>query len=149
MSALVTARRRRPAATSAESRTGVLSACRIFVRIRRERVGWVSSGRVSPTRAGGKLLRKADAATRGQLAPERPVLPVRTCLFVVCPDLASRSEINPRRVVLAGFSYGGIATECATYAQIADGLAPDGRTTDRRAAADALRRQERTDPSGL
>jgi dienelactone hydrolase len=40
--------------------------------------------------------------------------------------LAARPEIDPHRVVLAGFSYGGMATEYAMYAQIANALAPDG-----------------------
>jgi len=40
--------------------------------------------------------------------------------------LAARPEIDPHRVVLAGFSYGAMATMYALYAQIADKLAPDG-----------------------
>ena len=40
--------------------------------------------------------------------------------------LASRPEIDSRRVALAGFSYGGMATEYAMYAQMADALSPDG-----------------------
>jgi len=36
--------------------------------------------------------------------------------------LAARPEIDPRRVVLAGFSWGGMATIYALYAQIADPL---------------------------
>ena len=40
--------------------------------------------------------------------------------------LATRPEINPRKLVLAGFSYGGMATEYAMYAQLADALAPNG-----------------------
>jgi dienelactone hydrolase len=40
--------------------------------------------------------------------------------------LAARPEIDPHRVALAGFSYGGMATEYALYAQMADALAPDG-----------------------
>ena len=40
--------------------------------------------------------------------------------------LASRPEIDPRRVVLTGFSYGAMATVYALYAQIADRLAPPG-----------------------
>jgi dienelactone hydrolase len=40
--------------------------------------------------------------------------------------LAARPEINPRKVVLAGFSYGGMATEYAMYAQLAEALAPNG-----------------------
>jgi dienelactone hydrolase len=40
--------------------------------------------------------------------------------------LAERPEIDPGRVVLAGFSYGGMATTYAIYAQIADRLAPAG-----------------------
>jgi dienelactone hydrolase len=40
--------------------------------------------------------------------------------------LATRPEVDPRRVVLAGFSYGGMAAEYALYAQIADALAPGG-----------------------
>jgi dienelactone hydrolase len=40
--------------------------------------------------------------------------------------LAGRPEIDARRVALTGFSYGGMATEYAMYAQIADALAPDG-----------------------
>jgi dienelactone hydrolase len=39
--------------------------------------------------------------------------------------LANRPEIDGRRVALAGFSYGGMATEYAMYAQMADGLSPD------------------------
>jgi dienelactone hydrolase len=41
--------------------------------------------------------------------------------------LADRSEVDGRRVALAGFSYGGMATEYALYAQMADALSPDGR----------------------
>src|SRR5690242_10780499 len=40
--------------------------------------------------------------------------------------LAARPEIDPRRVVLTGFSYGAMATMYALYAQIADKLAPSG-----------------------
>jgi dienelactone hydrolase len=40
--------------------------------------------------------------------------------------LATRPEIDAKRVVLAGFSYGGMAAEYAMYAQIADALSPDG-----------------------
>lgn len=40
--------------------------------------------------------------------------------------LARRPEIDPRHVALAGFSYGGMATEYAMYAQLADALAPNG-----------------------
>ncbi len=40
--------------------------------------------------------------------------------------LARRPEIDPKRVVLTGFSYGGMATTYALYAQIADRLAPPG-----------------------
>src|SRR5271166_3357020 len=39
--------------------------------------------------------------------------------------LAMRPEVDPHRVVLAGFSYGGMAAEYALYAQMADALAPD------------------------
>ena len=38
--------------------------------------------------------------------------------------LATRPEIDPRRVVLTGFSYGAMATMYALYAQVADKLAP-------------------------
>jgi len=38
--------------------------------------------------------------------------------------LAARPEIDPRRVVLTGFSYGAMATMYAMYAQIADKFAP-------------------------
>lgn len=44
--------------------------------------------------------------------------------------LAGRGEIDPGHVVLAGFSYGGMAATYAMYAQLADLLAPrypDGR----------------------
>jgi dienelactone hydrolase len=40
--------------------------------------------------------------------------------------LTTRPEIDPTRVVLAGFSYGGMATEYALYAQMADAFAPNG-----------------------
>lgn len=40
--------------------------------------------------------------------------------------LAERPEIDARRVALAGFSYGGMATEYAMYAQMADAFAPGG-----------------------
>jgi dienelactone hydrolase len=40
--------------------------------------------------------------------------------------LAGRPEIDPRHVVLAGFSYGGMATTYALYAQLANALAPNG-----------------------
>jgi len=40
--------------------------------------------------------------------------------------LAARPEIDPRRVVLTGFSYGAMATMYSLYAQIADKLAPPG-----------------------
>src|SRR6266446_2443251 len=38
--------------------------------------------------------------------------------------LAERPQIDPRRVVLTGFSYGAMATMYALYAQVADKLAP-------------------------
>lgn len=40
--------------------------------------------------------------------------------------LANRPEIDPHRVVLTGFSYGGMATEYAMYDQMARALSPDG-----------------------
>jgi dienelactone hydrolase len=40
--------------------------------------------------------------------------------------LATRPEIDPRRVVLTGYSYGAMATMYGLYAQIADKLAPGG-----------------------
>ena len=40
--------------------------------------------------------------------------------------LATRPEVDPHRVTLAGFSYGGMATQYALYAQMADALAPNG-----------------------
>ena len=40
--------------------------------------------------------------------------------------LTDRPEIDARRVALAGFSYGGMATEYAMYAQIAEALSPEG-----------------------
>lgn len=40
--------------------------------------------------------------------------------------LAARPEIDPRSVVLTGFSYGAMATMYALYAQVADKLAPPG-----------------------
>ncbi len=40
--------------------------------------------------------------------------------------LANRPEIDGRRVALTGFSYGGMATEYAIYAQMAEALSPDG-----------------------
>jgi dienelactone hydrolase len=40
--------------------------------------------------------------------------------------LASRPEIDPHKVALAGFSYGGMATEYALYSQMADALALAG-----------------------
>lgn len=40
--------------------------------------------------------------------------------------LAARPEIDPHHVVLAGFSWGGMATVYALYAQMADALAPPG-----------------------
>ncbi len=40
--------------------------------------------------------------------------------------LANRPEIDRRRVALTGFSYGGMATEYAIYAQMAEALSPDG-----------------------
>jgi dienelactone hydrolase len=40
--------------------------------------------------------------------------------------LAARPEIDPRRVVLTGFSYGAMATMYGLYAQVADKLAPPG-----------------------
>jgi dienelactone hydrolase len=40
--------------------------------------------------------------------------------------VAARPEIDPHRVVLTGFSYGGMATEYALYAQMANALAPHG-----------------------
>ncbi|OYV34569.1 MAG: hypothetical protein B7Z80_20875 [Rhodospirillales bacterium 20-64-7] len=40
--------------------------------------------------------------------------------------LAGLPQIDPRRVVLAGFSYGGMATQYALYEQMARALSPDG-----------------------
>ncbi|MBV9014953.1 MAG: dienelactone hydrolase family protein [Alphaproteobacteria bacterium] len=45
--------------------------------------------------------------------------------------LATRPEIDPRRVVLTGFSYGAMATMYALYAQIADKLSPTLPTGER------------------
>jgi dienelactone hydrolase len=45
--------------------------------------------------------------------------------------LAARQEIDPRRVVLTGFSYGAMATMYAIYAQVADKLAPPLPTGER------------------
>lgn len=41
--------------------------------------------------------------------------------------LESRPEIDDGRVVLVGFSYGGMAATYAAFAQVAEALAPDGR----------------------
>jgi dienelactone hydrolase len=41
--------------------------------------------------------------------------------------LAQRGDVDPRRVVLVGFSYGGMAAVYAAYAQIAGALAPQGQ----------------------
>ena len=46
--------------------------------------------------------------------------------YAALRTLAARPDIDARRVVLAGFSYGGMATTYAMYAQIADKLAPPG-----------------------
>lgn len=59
------------------------------------------------------------------------VLNITETMFVADADaalryLTTRPEIDPRRVVLAGFSYGGMATEYAMYAQMANALAPNG-----------------------
>jgi dienelactone hydrolase len=40
--------------------------------------------------------------------------------------LASHPEIDPHKVALAGFSYGGMATEYALHSQMADALALGG-----------------------
>lgn len=40
--------------------------------------------------------------------------------------LAQNPEIDPKRVVLAGFSYGGMATTYALYRQLADLFSPEG-----------------------
>jgi dienelactone hydrolase len=40
--------------------------------------------------------------------------------------LATQPEIDAHRVVLTGFSYGGMATEYALYRQLTDALAPNG-----------------------
>jgi dienelactone hydrolase len=45
--------------------------------------------------------------------------------------LAARPEIDPRHVVLTGFSYGAMATMYALYAQVADKLAPLQSTGER------------------
>src|SRR5690242_2184607 len=45
--------------------------------------------------------------------------------------LAARPEIDPRRVVLTGFSYGAMATMYGLYAQVADKLAPPLPTGER------------------
>lgn len=46
--------------------------------------------------------------------------------YAALGSLAARPEIDRRRVVLAGFSYGGMATIYGLYAQIAERLAPSG-----------------------
>jgi dienelactone hydrolase len=61
----------------------------------------------------------------------RRVLNVTETMFVAdayagLHNLAGRTEFDPHRVALAGFSYGGMATEYAIYAQIADALSPRG-----------------------
>ena len=40
--------------------------------------------------------------------------------------LAERPEIDPRRIALIGFSYGGMVTTYAAYAQVAERYAPGG-----------------------
>lgn len=40
--------------------------------------------------------------------------------------LAARPEIDPRRIALIGFSYGGMAATYAVYAQVAERYAPSG-----------------------
>src|SRR5215470_14604575 len=40
--------------------------------------------------------------------------------------LAARPEIDPRRIVLTGFSYGAMSTIYGIYVQIAEKLAPPG-----------------------
>jgi dienelactone hydrolase len=40
--------------------------------------------------------------------------------------LAGRPEIDPRRVALAGYSYGALAAMLAAYAQVAEAFAPEG-----------------------
>lgn len=46
--------------------------------------------------------------------------------YAALDHLAARPEIDPGRVVLIGFSYGGMATMYALNAQVAERLAPDG-----------------------
>lgn len=46
--------------------------------------------------------------------------------YAALEALSRLPEIDARRVVLAGFSYGGMATEYAMYAQMADAFAPGG-----------------------
>ena len=46
--------------------------------------------------------------------------------YAALRDLATRPEIDAGHVVLAGFSYGGMATTYALYAQMADPLAAAG-----------------------
>jgi len=46
--------------------------------------------------------------------------------FSALRHLASRPEVDPHRVVLIGFSYGGLVATYAAYAQVAERYAPDG-----------------------
>ncbi|MBX6321744.1 MAG: dienelactone hydrolase family protein, partial [Rhodospirillaceae bacterium] len=46
--------------------------------------------------------------------------------YAALGHLARRGDVDPGRVALVGFSYGGMAAVYAAYAQLADRLAPDG-----------------------
>jgi dienelactone hydrolase len=46
--------------------------------------------------------------------------------YAALGDLAARPEIDPKRIVLVGFSYGAMATTYALMAEVADRMAPSG-----------------------
>ncbi len=91
-------------------------------------------------RYGAQLAAMGVAATVVETYASRPdlgtgfiarVLNITETMFVAdayaaLRYLAARPDIDPRRVVLAGFSYGGMAATYALYAQLADRLAPPG-----------------------
>ena len=89
-----------------------------------DRAKYRASARIDGHRPRCWSKRPTDRPDLGTGFIER-VLNITETMFVAdayaaLAHLAARPEVDPRRVALAGFSYGGMATQHARCAQIAD-----------------------------